>query len=458
MKTLIFSFGLILSLMVFNKETAVDYALFSGKIENLEAEELTLIKLNKTFKKKISVASNGVFSDTIRAGSGLYLLTAGKNSVSIYLNNGNDITLTANSKDFNHSLKISGEGSGTTNYLLLKSKTDSQKLEESLFYALDEVEFKNNIKKSTLLLSKALDTLEGVDPAFKALEKRKLNYNYLLELSKYATGKHVYWSKQAYYKPTAEFLSDLDTLDVNNEADFVSINTYKQLVIAHYNDEIKALSKKESIPYMLAKLKVHATIANETIKNELLFTGAEYGLMKATDVEAYYKTFINASTDAANNAKITATYNKLISVNKGKPSPTFTNYEKYSGGTLSLAELKGQYVYIDVWATWCVPCLKEIPDLKRVEKAYHGKNIVFLSISIDESKDYDKWKNMVKTKELGGIQVLADKGGKSKFLDDYFISSIPRFILLDPEGNIVDKKAPRPSDPELLELFNTLEI
>ncbi|GAA3651077.1 TlpA family protein disulfide reductase [Flavivirga jejuensis] len=457
MKKTILSLALVLSLIACKKETPVDYALFSAKIENYKSRQITLTKV-ESLKKKILRDTNGVFLDTIKNNEGLYLLKAGKNSVNIYLNNGNDINLTADSKDFNNSLKISGKGAGTTNYLLLKNKTKIQKADEEALYVLEEGEFKNKVKNISTLLNTALDTMEGIDPAFKALEKRKNNYNYLLELSKYATGKHLYWTKKNDYEPSEGFLAELKTLDVNNEADFMSFNTYKQLVTAHYIDEIKDLSKKDSISFMLAKLKIHGAIPNKTIKNELIFTGAEYGMRKADDVEAYYQIFMKASTNAENNAKITKVYNELKVISKGQPSPKFANYEKHSGGTLSLDDLKGQYVYIDVWATWCVPCIKEIPDLKRVEKAYHGKNIVFLSISIDEAKNHDKWKTMVKNKDLGGIQVIADKGGKSQFLEDYFISSIPRFILLDPEGKIVSSKAPRPSNPELIDLFNELNI
>lgn len=142
----------------------------------------------------------------------------------------------------------------------------------------------------------------------------------------------------------------------------------------------------------------------------------------------------------------------------GKPSPDFKNYTNYKGGTSSLDDFRGKYVYIDVWATWCVPCIYEIPFLKKVEKEFEGKNITFLSISADNPKDEDKWRKMIKEKELHGVQLLADNAIESQFLVDYYIYGIPRFILLDPEGKIVSHDAPRPSMPELTELLNTLNL
>ncbi|OYX25288.1 MAG: thioredoxin [Flavobacteriales bacterium 32-35-8] len=151
---------------------------------------------------------------------------------------------------------------------------------------------------------------------------------------------------------------------------------------------------------------------------------------------------------------------------KGAPSPTFENYENYNGSKTSLSDLKGKYVYVDVWATWCGPCKVEIPSLKKLEKDYHNKNIQFVSMSIDDDQthqgSWDKakasWKAMVADKDLGGIQIFAPNGWQSDFVRDYKINGIPRFILIDPNGNIVSADAPRPSDPKLLELFNELSI
>lgn len=151
---------------------------------------------------------------------------------------------------------------------------------------------------------------------------------------------------------------------------------------------------------------------------------------------------------------------------KGSPSPTFTNYENHAGGTVSLSDLKGTYVYIDVWASWCGPCIAEIPSLKKVEKQFHGKNITFVSISIDEGRGYKGdaaeaykgWKKMVTEKELGGLQLIADNGFRSQFTKAYKVNGIPRFLLIDPNGNIVNADAPRPSNPQLVELLKSLGI
>jgi thiol-disulfide isomerase/thioredoxin len=143
-------------------------------------------------------------------------------------------------------------------------------------------------------------------------------------------------------------------------------------------------------------------------------------------------------------------YERVAKANKmvGKASPGF-DYENYKGGKTKLSDLKGKYVYIDLWATWCAPCRAEIPYLQKIEEKYHGKNIEFVSISIDKAKDNEKWKKFVTDKKLGGVQLFADKDWESEFVVNYGVTGIPRFILIDPQGNILKSDASRPSDPEL---------
>lgn len=139
----------------------------------------------------------------------------------------------------------------------------------------------------------------------------------------------------------------------------------------------------------------------------------------------------------------------------GLPSPSFS-FENHKGGMTKLEDFKGKYVYIDVWATWCAPCRAEIPHLKKLEEQFKGKNIVFVSISIDKKQDYDKWKKFVSEKQLGGVQLIADNDWNSKFVKDYGINGIPRFILIDPNGNIMYSDAARPSSPGLASTFGEI--
>lgn len=148
----------------------------------------------------------------------------------------------------------------------------------------------------------------------------------------------------------------------------------------------------------------------------------------------------------------------LTRLSRGKTSPVFESYENFKGGKTSLTDLKGKFAYIDVWATWCAPCKAEIPFLKALEKEFEGKNIAFVSISVDKPEAYETWKKMVATEQLGGVQLYADNNFESQFILDYGINAIPRFILIDTEGNIVEADAPRPSDPKLKELFTELGI
>lgn len=191
-----------------------------------------------------------------------------------------------------------------------------------------------------------------------------------------------------------------------------------------------------------------------------------------TKYDSIHNAFNDADSVVLNTAKankeklidyLKNNYSSLKKIRKGLPSPQFTNYENYKGGTNSLSDYKGKYVYIDLWATWCKPCIIQIPFLKKLEEKYKKKNITFISISTDSEyksgsweKAHTSWKNMVKDKELSGVQLYAGKD--QQFAYDYQVTGIPRFILIDPKGNIVESNAPRPSDPKLEELFTELGI
>ena len=143
---------------------------------------------------------------------------------------------------------------------------------------------------------------------------------------------------------------------------------------------------------------------------------------------------------------------KLYDTKPGGRAADFT-YPDTGGKMVSLSDFKGKVVLVDVWATWCGPCRQQIPYLKKLEEELHGEDIVFLGVSVDESKDKQKWLDFIEKEDLKGVQLLA--GGWSKITKDYKINGIPRFMVFDKQGNIVSVDAPRPSSPELKRMLET---
>ena len=114
--------------------------------------------------------------------------------------------------------------------------------------------------------------------------------------------------------------------------------------------------------------------------------------------------------------------------------------------------LKGKLLFIDIWATYCPDCRKELPALEVLQQTYKGQPITFVSISVD--RDKEAWKAMVKEKKLSGIHLYASPETKEFLKVLYGLRSIPRYMLIDAKGNIIDANAPMPSDKNLKELID----
>lgn len=139
--------------------------------------------------------------------------------------------------------------------------------------------------------------------------------------------------------------------------------------------------------------------------------------------------------------RILSVNKQIESLAKGRAAPAFqaTDVDEKQ---FSLADFKGKYVLIDVWATWCGPCKFQSPYFEKIALKYKKENIQFLALSTDENKK--KWYIEAKNKSNSIPQLLLND--RMKFSNDYNVNSIPRFILIDPNGNFVNSAMPFPSE------------
>lgn len=426
----------------------------SGKILNVQEGKIWI--KGESFSKEITLKADGSFSETFDINYiGTYTIATKNNRASLYLSKGTNMVLNADDKDFNTTLKFTGKGSVENQYLIEKSKIASAITNENL-YKLNEEEFLKKINEIKSSITAAYNKNKFSDANFKNKELTNINYLEQLYILNYPS-YHTHYAKIEGFKPSESFPKFDSKIDLDNDNDFLFSNTYKQIVNAKFGEKIESqLANEEELSgkYALPIIKSHKS---QSIKNALVQTLSYEVNAGNPEAEKLYNDIIAISTDAKFKEDLALKYNKIKTLSSGKPSPTF-DYENHKGGKTSLESLKGKYVYVDVWATWCGPCRKEIPSLKKVEEQFHDKNIEFVSISIDALKDHEKWDKFVAEKQLAGTQLFADSDWNSKFVKEYAIDGIPRFILIDPNGNIISADAPRPSDPKLITLFTDLKI
>ncbi|MEE9348836.1 MAG: TlpA disulfide reductase family protein [Flavobacteriaceae bacterium] len=205
----------------------------------------------------------------------------------------------------------------------------------------------------------------------------------------------------------------------------------------------------------LSLSKMTVGIANDTIKAFFILSKIRdfKGPVQLKEYIKEFKDIIAIDNDVQNGVNDYLSEINIFDV--GTPGFDFV-FKDQNDKEVSFSSLKGKVVYIDMWAMWCAPCKAEIPALKQLEKGFHGKDIEFVSISLDKPKEQEKWKKFVADKKLGGIQLFADNAFKSEIATNYKINSIPRFMLFDKEGNILNSHATRPSDPKTKEILNNL--
>jgi len=366
----------------------------------------------------------------------------GKESTAMYVRPGDSIRVNINPSEFDETIKY--KGSKASSFLaakyLLEDNLDLREL-----YSLEEPDFLTAVDQASAQMNGLLDSIG--ECAFKTEQKRVISLQWAskkLSYKKYYTnlGNGEIELSVNYFK----FMEDIDINDPSFLEDNNSYNFLKTYVSSNVSTDFdhELLSNFDFIARTFnsqtTKDKIAYDLLKDFIKNEVLEDG-----------DVIMEAYKSLQSDSIKYNELNDLRIEMATFNTGRPAFDFT-YPNVNGDSISLSDFVGSLVYVDVWATWCGPCKREIPHLLELEKEYHGKNIIFLSVSVDEEKDYDTWKNMLVEKEMGGVQLFAS--GWSKIAKDYKINGIPRFMLFDSNGNIINVRAPRPSNDGIRPLID----
>lgn len=435
-------------------EGKVDYAVLSGKVSSVDAKgenQKLLLLQNDEVVKEIPVQADGTFRDTIREigdNHFYYLVENPAVQTPLYLANGTNMELTLNEEV--SKTMVSGSQTKQTQYLIERNSFINDRINgaDSNLFGQKPQEFKENVKAFFAELDKKLKAY-GFDEEFVKNQEKWTNYKFVEYLTIFPT-YHRYTSGDEAILPD-DFYAERDGIDYDNAEEFRTIDTYRDLVCSKFYTIINNPNDAENIKKFISEVNA---LKSDNIRADLA-KGTFQLISPNSTVNKEIFDFINKNvTDEKVKEAAKKAYDVATKLTSGSPSPKFSNYENFNGGTTSLEDFKGKVTYIDIWATWCLPCRGEIPALKELEKKFHGKDVAFVSISIDQNKD--EWKEFVKSEDLKGVQLFAENAFESQFIQDYGIRQIPTFIIIDKEGKIVNADAPRPSSDEITGLLEGL--
>lgn len=432
---------LILSLFGCSSNDSVQ---ISGRMEN--GDSIVSIWVGDSIYS-FPLDENNFFSGKIpmkQSGYGTLL----HNSLNLYLSPGEDLEVYVDNFNFSSSLYFRGSLGGVNNYLKEQEiavffDKDDYKLQEDLF-----------VEKMKRLIDEKIKLLEAknFDPSFTGLEKERIRYSIAERVFYYPTFRRN--AGDTYYMPGKIFTDFLSSFSLNNEALF-GTKDYRAFLLNYvYLQGNRWVNNNYSdgvVDYIVS------TVTNPTIKDFLLteivyrFIGENNGLEGA---DYLLKVFRRECSDKNKVNYIDEIVDRWAKLLPGRPAPDFT-LKDINGKPVTLSDYAGYYVYITVWATWCVPCKSEFPYLNLLQKVYENRKIKFMTISIDEPKMSRQWHDFLVEKKYKGIHMIVDKD--SRFNEDYMIISVPRFILIGREGEIVSSNAPRPSG-QIRQLLNSLDV
>ena len=429
---------------VFTSCSENNYVLFSGNIANSKDTTMKIVNINRDFKKEVTIDENGNFRDTLYITSpGAYSYQIGRSYAAVFFREGYDLNLSLDANDFFKSRKFKGKGSEVNNYHAMRGAVKNILVGDAkAFFVVPIEDFMTKIDKNkdTFLDFLEASTLKGQD---KEIQRKIIEHDYLL--TRYNYDKFNYYHTKIHPELPEGYYVPIIEMDLDDEVSFIYDRSYRNLIVENWR-----LTSKEAmeidpsltqVSFVKNKIK---NIKSSKIKDLMVSMLFRQISLKNKNYKTDYPRILEMLTADQLKEKITAKFVGVQNTKPEMPAPDF-NYENYKGGRTTLKDLKGKLVYIEIWATWCGPCIKEMPALTQLIKNFKGKNIEFVSISVDYKRDYEKWRKMIPEKNVGGIQLLADKSLESEFMKAFSIGLIPRTLLLDEGGKIITPKAPRPS-------------
>ncbi|GIV34867.1 MAG: hypothetical protein KatS3mg031_2402 [Chitinophagales bacterium] len=320
---------------------------------------------------------------------------------------------------------------------------------------------------------KEAGTREHLTPAFRQFMEHQITYNYFRNLFLFASVRAGQSNGLMVSPLPSIMLQELGGVAVRHESamnspayrgflreyvlyytagqfNFAAFSDYTDLVDRTYNYALRYLSGEPFVYWLAATLDAYCDRAAPSTVKKL------YKALEQADQGKRYVQKVTVKCRNALQAKETKAKPEEDSEADDKKAKTRKSEQPFTlldlkGREVYLEDFKGKVVYVDFWASWCGPCRQQFPYAKALKEMLtpeQRKQVVFLYISIDDTDE--KWKKAIEQYQIEGFHTRSPGGWGSSATRHFGVSSIPRYMLIDKQGNVVDPNAKRPSSGQAI--------
>ncbi len=388
-----------------------------------------------------------------------FRLKIGDRMVYLFLGKNSQLKLLGDYNRLDSSLYFEGTGAIDNNYLAADNLANFSinAIKHPRFYDANQfTAFEDSLETENQKLLATFDT-HKFSTAFKNYIIPTIQYRFIYPRCVFKIAYDPI-SKQYIDKVLPDnYFNFLKVLDINDQEN-ASNGTYegaiKEFLYEFYDSKIdktvfdsssKARNKEIGV---LKKFAVRKSLFKDKILDyqltELMKMTLTYSVLHLKLLDSLMADYKNNCKDTALLSIIDRYYLKATMLLPGKAAPNFTLIDR-KGNMVPLSSFKGKIVYIDFWATWCGPCMDEMPSSAMLMDTFKNINdLVFLFINVRD--DFNKWKQYIAKENKRGIHLFADAKQTQLLMQLYNFSGIPHYVLIDKEGNIINSNAERPSN------------